>query len=99
MSREASYTDLFLPNFDGDPFPLLHQLREEEPVYYVPGMKTWLVTRYSDIRRLFTAPEATPDPRYWEFYVPPPEGSFRRRVSDRGLFALPPDEHARRRGQ
>jgi len=78
-----------------NPFPIIAQLRNEDPVHFVPGLNFWLVTRYDDVRRLFTDPNTTNDPRAYEFYVAPPEGSFMRWASDNGLFSLPPEEHAR----
>jgi cytochrome P450 len=78
-----------------EPHAVIARLREEDPVHFVPDLGFWLVTRYDDVRRLFTDPDATNDPRAFEHYVAPPEGSFMRWVSDHGLFALPPEEHAR----
>src|SRR5215475_6618354 len=78
-----------------DPVPQIARLRSDDPVHFVPGLGVWLVTRYDDVRRLFTDPDATNDPRAFEHYVPPPEGTFSRWAADNGLFSLPPDEHAR----
>lgn len=77
------------------PYPVIARLREEDPVHFVPGMGFWMVTRYDDVRRLFTDENVTNDPRAYEYYVAPPEGSFMRWASDNGLFSLPPEEHAR----
>lgn len=78
-----------------DPSTVVARLRDEDPVHHVPGLAFWLVTRYDDVRRLFTDPDVTNDPRAYEHYVAPPEGSFMRWVSEHGLFSLPPEEHAR----
>ena len=78
-----------------DPIPVIARLRSEDPVHFVPGLGFWLVTRYDDVRRLFTDPDVTNDPRAFEHYQAPPEGSFMRWVSEHGLFSLPPEEHAR----
>jgi cytochrome P450 len=78
-----------------EPHRVIARLREEDPVHFVPGLGFWMVTRYDDVRRLFTDPDATNDPRAFEHYVPPPEGTFIRWASDNGLFSLPPEEHAR----
>jgi cytochrome P450 enzyme len=77
-----------------DPTPVIARLRAEDPVHFVPFGNFWLVTRYDDVRRLFTDPNVTNDRRAWESYVPP-QGKFMRWVADNGLFALPPEEHAR----
>jgi cytochrome P450 len=78
-----------------EPHKIIARLRTEDPVHYVPGPGFWVVTRYDDVRRLFADPVVTNDPRAYEFYVAPPEGTFIRWASDHGLFSLPPDEHAR----
>jgi cytochrome P450 len=76
-----------------DPYPIIARLRIEDPVHFVPGLGLWMVTRYDDVRRLFTDENVTNDPRAYEYYVTPPESL--RWAADRGLFSLPPDEHAR----
>jgi cytochrome P450 len=78
-----------------DPYPIIARLRIQDPVHFVPGIGFWMVTRYDDVRRLFTDDDVTNDPRAYEYFIPPPEGSFMRWASDHGLFSLPPDEHAR----
>jgi len=78
-----------------EPYKVIARLRAEDPVHFLPGIGFWFVTRYDDVRQLFTDPNVTNDPRAWEGYVPPPEGSYMAKVADRGLFSLPPDEHAR----
>jgi cytochrome P450 len=82
-------------DFQKNAYPAIARLREDDPVHWVPGLNFWFVTRHDDVRRLFTADDATPDRRVWEHYVAPPEGTFMRWVSDNGLFSLPPKEHAR----
>ena len=64
-----------------DPYPIIARLRSEDPVHFVPGLGLWMVTRYDDVRRLFTDESVTNDPRAYEYYVPPPEGSFIRWAS------------------
>jgi len=78
-----------------EPYKVIARLRSEDPVHFLPGIGFWFVTRYDDVRQLFTDPNVTNDPRAWEGYVPPPEGSYMAKVADSGLFSLPPDEHAR----
>jgi cytochrome P450 len=78
-----------------EPYSVIARLRDQDPVHFVPGLGFWMVTRYDDVRRLFTDENATNDPRAYEHYVAPPEGSFMRWASDNGLFSLPPEEHAR----
>ena len=57
-----------------DPAPLVHRLRAEDPVHYVPALGFWFVTRHDDVKRLYHDPEnATPDRRVWERFEPRPD--------------------------
>ena len=78
-----------------DPYSVIARLREEDPVHWVSGLGFWMVTRYDDVRRLFTDENATNDARVFEYYAAPPEGSYLRWAADHSLFSLPPEEHAR----
>ncbi len=64
MSDSATDTpsyDLFAPDVVADPHPLLHRIRAESPLTWVPAMNGYLLTRHADIvatlkdRRLATA--------------------------------------------
>jgi cytochrome P450 len=35
-----------------DPYPLLHELREQEPVHWPARLNAWMITRYDDFLRL-----------------------------------------------
>jgi cytochrome P450 len=84
------------PRFQEDPYSVIRRLREQDPVHLVTPLGFWFVTRHEDVKRLFQDTEhATPDRRYWEHFVPRPEGTFMRWVEDHGFFSLPPAEHAR----
>src|ERR1700679_1267311 len=37
------------PEFMAEPYPLLHRLREEDPVYWSDAIGGWLLTAYNDI--------------------------------------------------
>src|SRR5262245_7194531 len=79
-----------------DPAPIIHRLRAEDPVHYVPAFGFWFITRHDDVKRLFHDPEnVTPDRRAWEGYEPRPEGSMLRWADDAGPMALVPEAHAR----
>ena len=81
-----------------DAVPLVHRLRAEAPVHYVPSLGFWFATRHDDVKRLFRDPEnVTPDRRAWERFEPRPEGSMLRWVDDAGPLALAPEAHARMR--
>jgi len=98
MADADPSNDLFLQGVEAeDPAPFVHRLREEDPVHRVAGLGLWVVTRHEDVKRLFNDPENVDnDPRLWEHYEPRgAEGSFLRWVEDNGLFAMPPEAHAR----
>ena len=92
---EITPSPMLTEEFVRDPYPIIARLRAEDPVHFVPGLGFWYVTRYDDVRQLFTDANVTNDPRAYERYVAPPAGSYMAKVADRGLFSLPPDEHAR----
>src|SRR5262245_39428613 len=54
-----------------DPAPLIARLRECDPVCWLPGLDAWLVTRHEDVRRLFSEPRITADPRAYHRYRAP----------------------------
>jgi cytochrome P450 len=85
------------PEVKADPYPILHRLRNEDPIHWVPSMQLWLVTRHADIKKLFTDPRVVPDRKAHEFYTPAPEGSYIRWIEESGLFAIPAKEHHRQR--
>lgn len=78
-----------------DPYPMIHHLREVDPVHRTP-LGFWFVTRHDDVKRLFNDPEScTPDRRAWALHQSPPEGSFLRWAEEHSLFAVSPEDHAR----
>jgi cytochrome P450 len=89
----APASPILTESFQEDPYPVIHGLRKDDPVHWVP-LGFWFVTRHDDIKYLYSCDEATPDRRVWEFYVPP-ENEFMRRAMDRSIFALEPRDHAR----
>lgn len=40
------------PETMANPFPIYARLREEDPVHWCPSLKSWIVTRYDDVRDL-----------------------------------------------
>src|SRR6266568_2546333 len=48
MQPLSSYT-LADPRVMQNPYPYYERLREEDPVHFDEGIRTWLVTRYDDI--------------------------------------------------
>lgn len=50
-----------------NPFPLYERLRDEDPVHWSPAMRSWIVTRYDDVREVTGTRDMTPD-RLTPFY-------------------------------
>jgi cytochrome P450 enzyme len=92
---EAAASPMLTEEFMLEPYKVIARLRQEDPVHFMPAMRFWYVTRYDDVRQLFTDPNVTNDPRAYEFYQPPAPGTYMAKVEGKGLFSLPPDEHAR----
>ncbi len=44
----------FKPFDLSNPFPFYQKSREEAPIFYNPELKYWVVTRYADIKEIFT---------------------------------------------
>src|SRR5215470_9891368 len=40
------------PDFLADPYPMYRRLREEDPVHWSPRLKSWVLTRYDDVKRV-----------------------------------------------
>jgi cytochrome P450 len=41
------------PDFMNDPYPLFAEIRETDPVHFVPELNAWLLTRFADVRDAF----------------------------------------------
>ena len=50
-----------------NPYGLLAELRETEPVHWCPPLDAWLLTRYDDVKQAMTAPQLSSD-RLRPFY-------------------------------
>ena len=74
-----------------DPAPLIAQLREEEPVCWIPGVDGWLVTRHEDVWRLFADERLTADPRAYERYKPPSAPGAARWLAEMPFRSTPSD--------
>lgn len=93
LAPDPFLTDEYFEN----PAAVLARVRDEDPVHLLPGFNAWIITRWDDVRRLFTDPNVTNDRRAYEHYSAPPEGSVARWIAENSPFAAPPDQHARMR--
>ena len=84
-----------------DPFPVYRRLREEDPVHWSPRLKSWVLTRYDDIKAVCLDREISSD-RLRPFFatLPGPEaariGEIMRYLTHWMVFRDPP-EHTRLR--
>jgi cytochrome P450 len=89
------------PAFLADPFPIYRRLRAEDPVHWSPRLKSWVLTRYDDVRQVLLDREVSSD-RMRPFFatLPGPEaariGDIIRYLSTWMVFRDPP-EHTRLR--
>jgi ketosteroid isomerase-like protein len=84
------------PTFRIDPYPVLAQLRRDEPAHYDGVINRWILTRHDDIERVLRDrtmsldPHKAKDGTYMRLFLPPPGQAANM------LFSDPPD-HTRLR--
>jgi cytochrome P450 len=89
------------PDFLADPFPIYRRLREEDPVHWSPRLKSWVLTRYDDVKSVLLDREISSDRmRPYFATLPGPEAArvadVIRYLSTWMVFRDPP-EHTRLR--
>ena len=89
------------PDFLRDPFPLLRRMREEDPVHWSPRLKSWVLTRYDDIKAVCLDKKVSSDRLRPYFATLPGEeaariGQIIRYLTHWMVFRDPP-EHTRLR--
>ncbi len=62
MSQSAAKCPFHFPglldaNYVRDPFPVLAQARAEQPIFHMPDLGLWMVTRYEDIKQILRDPD------------------------------------------
>lgn len=90
------------PKVRADPYPVLRQLRRNDPVHWSPLLKSWILTRYDDVKRALGAGEMSPD-RLTPFYDKLPETtrstlSEVMRYMNLWIVFRDPPQHTRLRG-
>ncbi len=53
----------FDPNFQLNPYPVLHRVRESEPAHWDEMMRGWLITTHDEVREILRDKEFWSDPR------------------------------------
>jgi len=90
------------PAYRANPYPVLAQLREADPVHWSPALKGWVVTRYEDVQTVMRAAAMSAD-RITPFYASLPSETRSRveslvRYLGRWLVFRDPPDHTRLRG-
>src|SRR5213594_304273 len=64
QNQPLSLYHLLDPEVLGNPYPLYHRLRTEDPVHWDPFLHAWVVTRYADVVTVFQrfSAQRTPTP-------------------------------------
>jgi len=89
------------PAFLADPFPMYRRMQDEDPAHWSPRIKSWVLTRHEDVKRVCLDKEMSSD-RLRPFFasMPGPEaakiGEIIRYLSLWMVFRDPP-EHTRLR--
>lgn len=65
------------PAVMADPFPVYARLREADPVHWSPSLKSWIITRYTDVRDLLLSDHLSVN-RLIQFYkaLPPADAAL-----------------------
>ncbi len=65
------------PMVMANPFPVYAQLREVDPVHWSPSLKSWIITRYTDVRDLLLSDHLSVN-RLIQFYkaLPPADAAL-----------------------
>ncbi|MBR1202996.1 MULTISPECIES: cytochrome P450 [unclassified Bradyrhizobium] len=90
------------PSTNADPFPIFARLRESDPVHWSSAMKTWVITRYEDVKRVAVANSDMSAERLAPFFATVPaesQGGYAHLMTYLGnwmVFRDPP-EHTRLR--
>ena len=85
-----------------DPHPILARLRNEDPVHWSPTLRSWILTRYDDVKRALGSADMSPD-RLAPFYASLPDatrGTLAEMMRYLNLWIVfrDPPEHTRVRG-
>lgn len=81
-----------------DPAPLIAEIRERDPVCWIPGLDAWVVTRHEDVRLLCLDPRLTADASAHEHFQASTDAKAARLLAAMPFRATPadPDSLARR---
>ncbi|MFC3613430.1 cytochrome P450 [Lutimaribacter marinistellae] len=77
MTAEPIVYDPSDPATMANPFPIYARLREEDPVHWSPSLKSWIISRYADVRDLLLSDHLSVR-RLMQFYsaLPPQDAAL-----------------------
>lgn len=84
----------FDPAVMADPYPYYHRMREEDPVHWNAGIRTWFLTRHADVVELLRSNRFSADRTRSERFRPPPP---HRRRPGKSMLVVDPPDHTRLR--
>lgn len=89
------------PGFLADPFPLYRRMQDEDPCHYSPRLKSWVLTRYADVKQVCLDRDMSSD-RLRPFFAGMPGGEAQRiasivRYLSQWMVFKDPPEHTRLR--
>jgi len=90
------------PAFLADPFPVFARMRDQDPCHWSPRLKSWVLTRYDDVKRVCLGSEMSSNRLAPFFATLPSQASGRiaslvRYLSLWMVFRDPPDHTRLRR--
>ena len=66
------------PAILANPYPLFARMRAEDPVHWSPRLKSWVLTRYDDVKRVCLEPERMSSDRLRPFFATVPSEDSRK---------------------
>ena len=66
------------PAILANPYPLFARMRSEDPVHWSPRLKSWVLTRYDDVKRVCLEPERMSSDRLRPFFATVPSEESRK---------------------
>ncbi len=84
-------------SFRRDPYPVLREIREKDPVHWMETARGWLITRYDDVSELLRDPRISADRTPTTVDAPWRRGSEIQGWIEHSLLGLDPPDHTRLR--
>src|SRR5690348_9762972 len=79
--------DLFSPETARDPYPFYRMMRDQHPLYFHEGLKSFVVSRHADVESILRSPASSTSPYAWQLEP----------VHGRTLLQMDGKEHATHR--